>query len=105
MALRAEKMAERRERILATAREIIAESGFEALTTRDLADHVLGLRMIRGHERVLLGGELRCSSQKDAHHLDLALARDRVQNARARSLGPRRRFSYVCSTVTSASAP
>ncbi len=37
MALRAEKMAERRERILACAREIIAESGFEALTTRDLA--------------------------------------------------------------------
>lgn len=37
MALRAEKMAERRERILASAREIIAEGGFEALTTRALA--------------------------------------------------------------------
>lgn len=37
MALRAEKMAERRERILASAREILAERGFEALTTRELA--------------------------------------------------------------------
>jgi AcrR family transcriptional regulator len=35
--LRAEKMAERRERILASARELIAEGGFEALTTRALA--------------------------------------------------------------------
>lgn len=37
MTLRAEKMAERRERILRSAREIIAEDGFEALTTRALA--------------------------------------------------------------------
>jgi len=35
--LREQKMAERRERILLSAREIIAEGGLQALTTRDLA--------------------------------------------------------------------
>ncbi len=38
MAGRAQKMAERRERILEAAREIIAEGGLEALTTRALAE-------------------------------------------------------------------
>jgi len=37
VALREQKMAERRERILAAARQIIAEEGLEALTTRALA--------------------------------------------------------------------
>ena len=37
MTLREQKMAERRERILLTAREIIAEGGLDALTTRELA--------------------------------------------------------------------
>ena len=37
MRLQAEQMAERRERILAAAREIIGERGYEALTMRDLA--------------------------------------------------------------------
>ena len=37
MTLREQKMAERRERILVAAREIIAEGGLNALTTRELA--------------------------------------------------------------------
>ena len=37
MTVREQKMAERRERILVVAREIIAEGGLQALTTRDLA--------------------------------------------------------------------
>ncbi len=38
MTLREQRMAERRERILAAAREIIADGGLQALTTRDLAE-------------------------------------------------------------------